>query len=84
MSGKPWLVMLCGLPATGKSTVAAELLRATDRFAYVRIDSIEQALRDSGEMGPCGVQGAGYMVGYAVAKDLLGSGNDVLAECVNP
>ena len=44
------LVVLGGLPATGKSTVAQELIRES-RFAYVRIDSVEQALRESGEMG---------------------------------
>ncbi|MGP5054683.1 AAA family ATPase [Brachybacterium paraconglomeratum] len=77
------LVILGGLPAVGKSTVAATLNEA-GRFAYVRIDSIEQALRASGEMGPRGVEAAGYVVGYAVAGDLLDGGNDVLVECVNP
>ena len=80
----PCLLLLGGLPATGKSTIAAELLASTGRFAYVRIDTIEQALRDSGEMGPGGVQAAGYVVGHAVAADLLRSGHDVLVECVNP
>lgn len=79
----PTLIVLGGLPATGKSTVSAELNRA-GAFSYVRIDSIEQALRDSDEMGASGVQGAGYAVGYAVAGDLLAGGNDVLVECVNP
>lgn len=77
------LVVLGGLPATGKSTVAQELIRES-RFAYVRIDSVEQALRESGEMGLDGVQGAGYEAAYAVARDLLRSGNCVLVECVNP
>ena len=77
------LVVLCGLPATGKSTVARELLREI-QFSYVRIDSIEQALRESGEMGSDGVQGAGYEVAYAVVGDLLRSGSRVLVECVNP
>ncbi|MBE6480798.1 MAG: hypothetical protein E7Z94_00170 [Actinomyces ruminicola] len=77
------LVVLGGLPATGKSTVARELNR-DGAFAYIRIDGIEQALKDSGEMGSGGVQGSGYAVGYAVAGDLLDGGNDVLAECVNP
>ncbi|SHI42650.1 Predicted kinase [Actinomyces denticolens] len=79
----PALVVLGGLPATGKSAVADQLCRDAT-WAWVRIDSIEQALRDSGEMGPGGVQGAGYAVGYAVAGDLLRSGLSVVAECVNP
>ena len=50
----------------------------------MRIDSIEQALRDSGKMGARGVQASGYLVGCALARDLLDSGTSVLAECVNP
>ena len=80
---RPVLVILGGLPATGKSTVASELNKG-GAFSYVRIDALEQALRDSGEMQARGVQGAGYMVGYAVAGNLLDGGNDVLVECVNP
>ena len=75
--------MLGGLPAVGKSTVASALYRA-GKFSYVRIDTIEQALRTSGEMGSRGVEAAGYVVGYAVVGDLLDGGNDVLVECVNP
>lgn len=80
---RPTLVVIGGLPAVGKSTVAA-ILNQAGRFAYVRIDSIEQALRASGEMGSAGVVTAGYVVGCAVAGDLLAGGNDVLVECVNP
>lgn len=78
------LIMLCGLPATGKSTVAAELISRRTGLAYLRIDSIEQAMRDSGEMGARGVEVSGYMVGYSVAGDLLRSSGQVLVECVNP
>lgn len=78
------LVMLCGLPATGKSTVARELIDRDGELAYLRIDSIEQAMRDSGEMGPRGVEASGYLVGHAVAADLLRSCGRVLVECVNP
>ena len=41
---RPTLVILGGLPAVGKSTVASVLNKA-GRFAYVRIDSIEQAIQ---------------------------------------
>lgn len=76
------LVVLGGLPATGKSTVAAELQQRA-RFAYVRIDTIEQALRESGSCDR-ETNESGYRVGYAVARDLLRAGNRVLVECVNP
>lgn len=78
------LVVIGGLPATGKSTIAAELVRDPAVFSYIRIDTIEQALRDSGEIAPPGVQASGYAVGYVVAGDLLTAGNNVLVECVNP
>ncbi|WP_197671766.1 AAA family ATPase [Devriesea agamarum] len=81
---KPVLVVLGGLPATGKSTIAAAMRSRRPSIVYLRIDTIEQALRDSGEMGSDGVQGAGYEVGYALTRDLLVPGAVVVVECVNP
>jgi predicted kinase len=84
------LVVVGGLPATGKSTVsraAAERVGA----AYVRIDTIEHAIsrfearEKSGEQLRHAVTwGLGYDVAYAVARDLLRQGSQVFAECVNP
>ncbi|HEX5115496.1 MAG TPA: AAA family ATPase [Pseudonocardiaceae bacterium] len=82
------LVVLGGLPATGKSTVAKQ---AAGRLgaAYVRIDTIEQAIKESETNGDNGLNqavewGLGYEVAYAVARDLLKQGTDVFADCVNP
>lgn len=76
------LIVFGGLPGTGKTTLAraiAEERRAT----YLRIDTIEQALRSSGmlagDVGP-----AGYLVAYAVAEANLRLGRIVVADCVNP
>jgi len=41
------LLILSGLPGTGKTTIAHELARRL-RAVHVRIDSIEQAIRSSG------------------------------------
>jgi predicted kinase len=41
------LVVLSGLPGVGKTTIARELARATGAV-HVRIDAIEQALRNAG------------------------------------
>ena len=73
------LVVLSGLPGVGKTTIARELVQATGAV-YVRIDSIEQALRNAA----CQVEGEGYSVGYAVAEDNLRLGRTVIADCVNP
>ena len=45
-AGAPVLVVVGGLPATGKSTVASALARQAG-FAFVRVDRIEQAIIDS-------------------------------------
>ena len=73
------LVVLSGLPGVGKTTIARRLATAISAV-YVRIDSIEQALRADG----LNVKGEGYSVGYAVAEDNLRLGRTVIADCVNP
>jgi predicted kinase len=47
---------------------------------HIRIDSIEQALRDAGVT----VLDHGYRAAYAVAADNLRLGRTVVADCVNP
>jgi predicted kinase len=77
------LVVLGGLPGVGKSTIARALL-ARWQAVYLRIDSIEQALRDSGVLQGGEVGPAGYTVAYALARAQLGLGLPVLVDCVNP
>ena len=73
------LLVLGGLPGVGKTTIARGLAAATGGV-HVRIDSIEQALRNTG----LSVEGQGYDVAYAVADDNLRLGRIVIADCVNP
>jgi predicted kinase len=73
------LIILSGLPGAGKTTLARALARATGA-THVRIDSIEQAMRDAGWR----VEGEGYRVAQAVAEDNLRLGRTVIADCVNP
>lgn len=76
------LVVFGGLPGTGKTTLARQV---ADRLGatYLRIDTIEQALRSSmglaDDVGP-----AGYVVAYAICETNLALGRAVVADCVNP
>ena len=76
------LIVFGGLPGTGKTTLAQAV--ATHYAAiYLRVDTIEQALRRSGclaeDVGP-----AGYLVAYALAESNLQLGCSVVADSVNP
>jgi predicted kinase len=73
------LIVLSGLPGTGKTTIARKLANELTAV-YLRIDSIEQSIRNAGWP----VEGEGYSVAHAVAEDNLRLGRIVVADCVNP
>jgi predicted kinase len=75
------LIVVGGLPGVGKSHLARELASQL-RAVYLRIDTIEQALVDTGAPEPLGPMG--YVVAYRLAADSLRAGLTVLADCVNP
>jgi predicted kinase len=76
------LIILGGLPGTGKTAIARELARQLGAV-HVRIDSIEEAILDSGVLSSP-IDDAGYRVGNAVAADNLRIGRTVIADSVNP
>ena len=76
------LIIFGGLPGTGKTTIARELARQIGAI-HLRIDSIEQAIRDCSP-DAVGLDEAGYRVAYAVAEDNLRVGRTVVADSVNP
>ena len=77
---RPKLYIFSGLPGSGKSTLAHELAKATG-FIYLRIDTIEQGLRDLCNFE---VEGEGYRLSYRIAKDNLELGMSVIADSCNP
>jgi len=75
------LIVFGGLPGTGKTTIAKEVV-SRSAAVYLRIDTIEQAIRSAKpaeDVGP-----AGYLVAYELAKTNLTLGRTVVADCVNP
>lgn len=78
------LIILGGLPGVGKTTTAKALAKKL-RAVYLRIDSIEEALRKSSKNNAKKFDGPeGYMAAYAVAQDNLTNGLTVVADSVNP
>jgi predicted kinase len=76
------LVVLGGLPGVGKTSIARAYSKAVSAV-HVRIDSIEQAIRESG-VSVVSLDDAGYRAAYAVAEDNLRVGHIVVADSVNP
>lgn len=76
------LIVFSGLPGTGKTTIARTLARTTHAL-YLRIDTIEQAIRNcdvlAGDVGA-----SGYRVANDVALNNLQLGSRVIVDCVNP
>jgi predicted kinase len=75
------LVIFCGLPATGKTTLARVVARRLPA-TYFRVDTVEQVVRDAADLSS--VDDIGYRLGYAFAEDNLRLGQTVVADCVNP
>lgn len=78
------LVIFGGLPGSGKSTVAQALARRIGAV-YLRVDTVEQAIRRSAplaegrDVGP-----SGYVALCRLAVDNLRLGHTVIADSVNP
>jgi predicted kinase len=77
----PVLVVLAGPPGTGKTTIARSLAECLGAV-YLRIDSIEQAMRRS-VLCLERAEDAGYLIAYSLAEDNLRNGLDVVADSVN-
>ncbi|EOS8555221.1 AAA family ATPase [Vibrio vulnificus] len=76
---RPTLFIFSGLPAVGKSTLA-QLLSKRMRIPYIRIDTLEQGLRDLCQMN---VEGQGYQLSYRIVQDNLSLGLSVISDSCN-
>src|SRR4029450_7681287 len=74
------LYIFSGLRGSGKTTLSQSFAQRVGA-AYLRIDTIEQALR---ELCSVDVQGEGYRLAYRVASDNLRLGLSVVADSCNP
>jgi predicted kinase len=77
---RPVLYVFAGLPGSGKSTIAQQLGRRLEA-AYLRVDTIEQALRDLTDVA---VTTQGYELAFQLAADNLALGASVIADSCNP
>jgi predicted kinase len=80
VTATPTLYIFSGLPGAGKTTLAQQLARKPGA-AYLRIDTVEQTIRD---LCAFEVQGEGYRLSYRIAQDNLRLGVSVVADSCNP
>lgn len=76
----PFLYIFSGLPGSGKTSLAQRAARHL-RCAYLRIDTVEQGLR---ELLSAKVEEEGYRLAYRMASDNLRVGCSVIADSCNP
>jgi predicted kinase len=76
----PTLFVFAGLPGSGK-TKLSQYLAGRVGAVHLRIDTIEQAMRDLCRIS---VEGEGYRLAYRIATDNLRLGLSVVADSCNP
>lgn len=78
------LIIFSGLPGTGKTTISKEVAKRL-KAIYLRVDTIEQTLKNfDGYPDSLVIGSEGYLISYAIAKENLALGLDVIADSMNP
>lgn len=78
---KPRLIILAGLPGSGKTTLA-RLLAKELSLVYLRVDSVEAPF--NAYYPDAGSHGEGYEALINLARENLKLANDVIIDTVNP
>jgi len=76
------LIVFSGLPGVGKTTLSQRLAKDINAV-YLRIDTIEQTLKNS-ELSSDYAEDVGYQVAFSLAEENLLAENSVIADSVNP
>jgi predicted kinase len=76
------LIVLAGLPGSGKSTVAGDLARAL-KCSVLGVDEVEAALWRAGISAAQPTHHAAYLAVEAVAAEQVRLGHDVIVDAVN-
>lgn len=79
---RPILVVVAGLPGSGKSTVASGIAKWL-KCTQLSVDTIEAAMWRSGVKRSHNSGIAAYEVAAAIAADQISSGRDVVIDAVN-
>ena len=79
---RPQLIVLAGLPGTGKSTLARELA-ARSGAVWLRVDAVEAATIAAGVPPSFETGLAAYRVARDLARDHLLLGRDAIVDAVN-
>lgn len=77
------IIVFGGLPGTGKTTIAKEIAPYLDAV-YLRIDSIEQTLKNVQNQTDLLIGSEGYFIANSIALDNCKLGKNVIIDCVNP
>ncbi|MCE0722828.1 MULTISPECIES: AAA family ATPase [Legionella] len=78
------LIIFGGLPGTGKTTISKMIAKRL-KAVYLRVDTIEQTLMNlDGYPDSLVVGSEGYLISYAIARENLALGLNVVADSVNP
>ncbi len=83
MQGRPKLIVVCGLPCVGKSTVADGLAQKL-KLTALSVDPIESAILQSGIKRSFQTGLAAYLVAETLASEQLRLGLCVIVDAVSP